>query len=257
MPQQKVSIVTGAGTGIGRAVSRQLSEAGYAIALVGRRREKLEETAKSLAGESMIIPVDLAGPEAAGEVVETVHSEWGRIDALINNAGLAEVVPIPDTTEDFMQRTFAINTLAPARLIAHVWSIMKEQGESNESNKEGALAHGQSVGGSVGGGGGCIVNVSTMGVVDPFPGFFLYAASKAAVESLTRSIYNEGSKLGIKGYSVAPGAVETAMLRASFSEDVLPTSATLNPEDVAAVIVACVLGERPEDEGKSILIPSG
>jgi 3-oxoacyl-[acyl-carrier protein] reductase len=101
-----------------------------------------------------------------------------------------------------------------------------------------------------------VVNVSTLGVMDPFPGFFAYAASKAALDSFTRSVAREGRSSGIRSYCVNPGAVETAILRANFSEKVLPREKTLKPEAVAEVIVRCIEGERTDDHGKSIALPS-
>jgi NAD(P)-dependent dehydrogenase (short-subunit alcohol dehydrogenase family) len=101
---------------------------------------------------------------------------------------------------------------------------------------------------------GCIVNVSSLATTDPFPGFFAYAASKSALESLTRSAHGEGKRHGIRAFSVAPGAVETPLLRQNFSEKVLPHAATLDPEAVASLIVDCIEGRRDEDRGKSIAI---
>ena len=96
-----------------------------------------------------------------------------------------------------------------------------------------------------------------MATVDPFPGLGVYAASKAALASLTRSLHNEGASHGIRAFSVAPGAVETKMLRQLFSTDQLPTDQTLEPAAVAEVVVGCIRGEREDDRGQTILLPSG
>jgi NAD(P)-dependent dehydrogenase (short-subunit alcohol dehydrogenase family) len=100
------------------------------------------------------------------------------------------------------------------------------------------------------------VNVSTIGTVDPFNGFFAYAASKSALDSFTRSIAREGKPHGIRGFSVNPGAVETPLLRQNFGTNILPASKTLAPAAVAAEVVACACGERDDRNGEAILVPS-
>ena len=97
-----------------------------------------------------------------------------------------------------------------------------------------------------------MVNVSSMATQDPFPGFFAYAASKAALNLMARSCATEGREHGIRAFAVAPGAVETDMLRAAFGEDVIPREQTLDPDTVARVIVECVTGERDAQNGDTI-----
>jgi NAD(P)-dependent dehydrogenase (short-subunit alcohol dehydrogenase family) len=96
------------------------------------------------------------------------------------------------------------------------------------------------------------VNVSSIATVDPFPGFFAYAASKAALNLMTASAAKEGANVGIRAFAVAPGAVETPMLRASFDAKAVPPEACLEPESVARVIVACATGLRDADSGRVI-----
>jgi NAD(P)-dependent dehydrogenase (short-subunit alcohol dehydrogenase family) len=229
-----VAIVTGAGSGIGEAVARQLAEAGYGLALVGRRREKLQAAADALGGstETLVLSEDLARPQAAVRIAEATLAKWGRVDVLVNNAGAAPLATIDDTTEDLLNEAFAINAYAPIRLVAWLWPVFRRQE------------------------GGCVVNVSSISVADPFPGFAVYAASKGAVEALTRSVVNEGRALGIRAFSVAPGAVETPMLRANFSARQIPPDRTLDPVDVARVVLDCIQGRREADLGRTISIPS-
>jgi NAD(P)-dependent dehydrogenase (short-subunit alcohol dehydrogenase family) len=96
------------------------------------------------------------------------------------------------------------------------------------------------------------VNVSSRASADPFPGFFVYAATKAALESLTRSAAKEGAEFGMRAFSVSPGAVETPMLRRLFTPEQLSPDVCLDPEQVAHVVSDCVLGRRDEDSGKVI-----
>jgi NAD(P)-dependent dehydrogenase (short-subunit alcohol dehydrogenase family) len=237
MAQTPVAIVTGAGSGIGRAVCGLLANAGYRLSLVGRREAKLQETMDGIAARSaaapemLILSADLASAQQAMSVVDMTVEQWGRVDALVHAAGNAAVVSIDRTDEDLLYRTFAVNTFAAAYLIARLWPVFRKQR------------------------GGCIVNVSTMGTSDPFPGFFVYAAAKAALESFTRSVAKEGADAGIRAFSVAPGAVETDMLRANFSERQVPHRHTLDPLDVAHVICDCVLGRREGETGTTIYLP--
>ncbi len=145
---------------------------------------------------------------------------------------MAPLVPIDETTDKLLDDTFATNTFAPILLVAGVWPVFRRQ----ES--------------------GCVVNVSSMAVADPFPGFSVYAASKGAVDALTRSVVTEGRVYGIRAFSVAPGAVETPMLRENFSAQAIPPTATLDPRDVARVVVDCIQGRREADLGQTILLPS-
>lgn len=238
MTETPVAIVTGAGSGIGRAVCGLLANAGYRLSLVGRREEKLQETmseidARSAAPpEMLILSADVTNAQQAMSAVDMTAQQWGRADALINGAGVAPLAAIDRTDEDLLYRTFAVNTFAAAYLIARIWPVFRKQR------------------------GGCIVNISTMGTADPFPGFFAYAAAKSAVESLTRSAVKEGASFGVRAFSVAPGAVETDMLRANFSERQIPRQRTLDPLDVAHVICDCVLGRRDGEAGSTIFVPS-
>ncbi len=229
MADAPVAIITGAGSGIGRCVCTRLAGAGFRVALVGRREALLVETASMLeAPDALTLVADVSDAAQAAGVVVRVVEAWGRLDALVNNAGAAPLEPIENTTEYLLESTFAVNAFGPAHMIARAWPVFKRQSS------------------------GCVVNVSTVGTVDPFPGFFAYAASKAALESMTRSIMQEGAALGIRAFSIAPGAVETDMLRGLFDETMVPASAALAPDDVAEAICDCVLGRREADAGSVI-----
>jgi NAD(P)-dependent dehydrogenase (short-subunit alcohol dehydrogenase family) len=183
----------------------------------------------------LLATADLARREEAFGVVDATLARWGRIDVLVNNAGWGKLAPIAETGEELMRTTFAINFFAAANLIQRAWPAFLKQRSAT------------------------VVNVSSWAAHDPFPGFFAYAASKAALESLARSIANDVEKLGlpdIRAYSVAPGAVETPLLRAVFSEEALPRAATLEPEVIAARILDCVQGRAGVKNGGSILVRS-
>ncbi|MBX3361929.1 MAG: SDR family oxidoreductase [Phycisphaeraceae bacterium] len=228
-----VAIVTGAGSGIGLATARILAAAGWTIVLAGRREQMLTEARDTLTpGQHHCVPTDVGEPESCAALIRHVAGATSRIDALINNAGYAPLTPIAKHTPDLVRQTFEINAIGPANLILAAWPHMA-------SRKSGR-----------------IVNVSSIATVDPFPGFFAYAAAKASVELMVKSIAKEGASVGIKAFAVAPGAVETDMLRSIIPERSLPRAKALAPETVAQVIADCVLGTRDADNGRTILVPS-
>lgn len=238
----KVAVITGAGSGIGLAVTQLLAAKGYGLVLAGRKLETLENAAatagKAGAAKVVVIPTDLAYSSQASELIDKAFNEFQRIDVLINNAGVASLESMGEVKQETLRVIFEINTFGPAAAIGRVWKIMKDQQQHAD--------------GGAGGVRGRIINISTLGTKDPFPGFFAYAASKAALNSFTRSIANEGRAVGILGFAVAPGAVETGMLRASFDEKMIPRSACLAAVEVGTVIVDCAEGLRDQDNGQVI-----
>lgn len=235
-----VTLITGAGSGIGRALARLLAQRGHRLLLVARTRGALEETLRlckeaspppaGSAPRACITECDMADPAQARRLVERARRAFGALDNVVNCAGTAPLVPIAQTDDRLLLDTFRVNTLGPAALIAAAWPHFLERRA------------------------GCVVNVSTVGTRDPFPGFFAYAASKSALDSLTRSCHVEGATHGIRAFSVNPGAVETPMLRAIFPPAQVPPEHTLAPEDVAEVIAACIAGERDTERGRSIFV---
>lgn len=230
---QRAALVTGAGSGIGRAAAVMLADRGYAIALAGRRMDALRETASALRGPSIILAGDVGDAAFARGMVARVVEAFGRLDVLVNNAGFAPHMPIDRTYPELLDETFRINALGPANTIAAAWSVFIRQRS------------------------GCIVNVSSMSAIDPYPGFFAYGSAKAALNLMARCCATEGRADNVRAFAVAPGAVETPMLRAIFDERAVPPAACLAPEAVAALIVDCVEGRRDADNGGVIPITAG
>jgi NAD(P)-dependent dehydrogenase (short-subunit alcohol dehydrogenase family) len=230
-------MVTGAGSGVGREAAMLLAAEGYDTALVGRTESKLQDTANQIKRESKravceVLPVDLADAAATAGLVDRVLDRLGRIDALANVAGFAPLMPIERVTADVWRECIDANLSYVVQLTAAVWPVMSRQR------------------------GGVIVNVSSMSSVDPFPGLAIYATAKAGLNMFTRCTAREGSEVGIKAVAIAPGAIETPMLRSLFDQTALPPDKTLDPIVVGRLIRDCITGRRDFEPGQTIQLPS-
>lgn len=235
MSNLKVAIVTGAGSGVGRATAVLLAHAGYTLVLVGRNQQKLLETQDQIGTKHagvLLTSTDLSDANAAREIaVETIEC-FGRIDAIANVAGQAPMLSIQEVTPAILKECMDTNFSYVVHLTSAAWPIFKKQGS------------------------GIVVNVSSMASFDPFPGLGIYAAAKAAVNMFTHCTAQEGQEIGVKAVCVAPGAIETGMLRSLFGKDVLPTDKTLDPKEVAGFIVDCITGKRAFKNGETVPLPS-
>jgi NAD(P)-dependent dehydrogenase (short-subunit alcohol dehydrogenase family) len=223
------AIITGAGGGIGRATAIELARRGYRLVLCGRTQESLRVTATE-AGNGVIVPVDLTDPADADRAVEAAMSALGRVDLLVNNAGIAPVLGIEQTSNAQWREVIDTNLSAVFYLCRAVWPIFRKQG------------------------GGVIVNVSSLAARDPFPGFAAYGAAKAGLNLLGLSLAREGEPINVRVCTVAPGAVETALFRKLMTPEQYPTEKTLSPTDVARVIAQCAAGDLKFTSGEVIWI---
>lgn len=235
-----VALITGAGSGIGAACALQISALGYRVALIGRTASKLNDVTSKIAAaradhdpiDVAVIAADIADPAAARSVVREAVSCFGRLDAVINNAGAAPLKPVADHTDDDIAVAFGVNALGPIALtIEAIPHLLKSRG--------------------------VVVNVSSMASQDPFPGLGVYGAAKAAMNTFSLAIANEYADQGLRAFAVAPGAVDTPLLQSLFTEDQLPLANRLQPEAVAKTIVGCITGEASDTpNGGTIWLPS-
>lgn len=237
MPQTPVVIVTGASSGIGRSAAEMLAERGFAVAMLARTASKLRETEEAIRQRTpdasvLVLPTDVTDPGAVNVAVEAVLADHGRIDAVVNAAGDAPLQPIEQITPELWRQCVDSNLSSVVYMTRCVWPTMKAQGS------------------------GTIINISSLSSVDPFRGFNMYAAAKAGVNLFTHCTADEGAEHGIKAVAIAPGAVETPMLRRNFGEKVLPPERTLNPDEIGWVICECITGDRAYVPGETIQLLS-
>jgi NAD(P)-dependent dehydrogenase (short-subunit alcohol dehydrogenase family) len=191
----RTAVVTGAGRGIGAAIAGALDTAGARVALVSRTAAELEAVAARLTHDPVVIPADLGtadGPGAAAACA--LHAFGGRLDILVNNAGAVLRKDTEDLTADELDVLWAVNVRSVLLLCRAVLGAM------------------------VRGGGGSIVNVSSISAVRGTPRRAAYAATKAALDGMTRSLAMEYGPRGVRVNSVAPGAIETDMWRAPLAQ---------------------------------------
>lgn len=186
----KVAVVTGGARGIGYAIARAFARAGAQVAIAGRTKETLAHAADTIEKECgrPVLPIaaDVAKAEDCELLVAATVDRFGAIDILVNDAALFAVRPLIDLDAAEAARFFAVNAIGPliaARAFAR-WAIDHKRG-------------------------GAVVNISSIAAGKPAKGVALYAASKAALESLTRSMAVEWAGHGLRVNAVAPGHVAT------------------------------------------------
>jgi NAD(P)-dependent dehydrogenase (short-subunit alcohol dehydrogenase family) len=246
MADQKVAIITGGSSGIGRATAVALAKEGVRIAIAARRVEGSEETVrlvKESGSDGIFVKTDVTNENDVKSLVEKTVKTYGRLDYAFNNAGIWEdLTPFVDKTSDTFDRIMNIN-------VKGVWLSMKYEIPQMLKN-----------------GGGAIVNTSSVAGVISFPQNSIYVASKHAVLGLTKSAALEYAKSGIRINAVAPGTIETEM-----TESVLDSNAKIKeqlismhpigrigkPEEIANAVVWLLSDKASFVTGHTLLVDGG
>ena len=212
-------IISGASSGIGLATAQMLAGGGAEVGLVGRRADALEAAVGAVGGSSWCVPCDVSQPDSVRALVEAASSRWGAVDGLVNNAGIAPMAALDDTTIEVWDEAFAVNVRGPFLLCRELGSL---------------LARGSSP---------AVVNVSSTLAEKAIPGMAAYNASKAALNQLTRSLALEWAPR-VRVNAVMPAVVDTPIHgeRGMTPEqvqqmgDIHPLGRIGQPDDVANAI---------------------
>lgn len=188
-----VMVLTGASAGLGEQFARSLDRAGAKLVLVARREDRLAALAKEL-DDPLIVATDVTDPDAPGEIVGRAVERYGRVDGLVNNAGITNVEPALREADDVFRRVLEVNLVAPFALAKAVAAGMRETG------------------------GGAIVNVASvvgLRALAPLPEAG-YAASKAGMLGLTRELATQWARYNVRVNALAPGGFSSDMTGDAF-----------------------------------------
>lgn len=224
-----VIVVTGASRGIGRAIAMRLAATGSQLVLVARDQEALDATASLAvvagAPPPLAVAMDLGDPDAVASVFKTIFSRFGRLDGLVNNAGVLHEGLLGMIRPEDIDRVLAINVKAPLMAMQYATRLMARVSR------------------------GSIVNIVSIMGVNGAAGLSLYAASKAAMVGATRSAAKELAAKGIRVNAVSPGFIDTDMTRSMPEQAYANRLASVgmgragSPEEVAE-LVAFLLDDR-------------
>jgi NAD(P)-dependent dehydrogenase (short-subunit alcohol dehydrogenase family) len=195
---QKVALVTGAARGIGLAVAQRFLAEDWRVALLDIERELLDGAMAALANPDATLALycDVSDAAAVAAAMASVNRRFGRLDALVNNAGIAVFAPLLETSDEDWSRVLAVNLTGPFLCTKAAAPVMREHG------------------------GGAVVNITSVSAVRASTLRSAYGTSKAGLAHLTKQLAVELASLGIRVNAVAPGPVETAMAKAVHTPEI-------------------------------------
>ncbi|MFO0969228.1 MAG: SDR family oxidoreductase [Gemmataceae bacterium] len=250
---KRVALVTGGGRGIGRAMALALARAGAPVAVTARTGAELEEVVQSIqwaGGTALALPIDIAPPAAARQIVDEVAAKLGPIEILVNNAGIgssSNPKPVVDFDDDFWELTLTLNLTVPYRLSKAVLPAMLQRKR------------------------GRIINVASINSkIGSFHGA-AYAASKHGLLGLTRTLALEVAADGVTVNAICPGPVKTVMndrrlvydakrkgtTVAELEKTLTPIGGRLEPEEVAPMAVFLASDEARMITGQAYNVDGG
>ena len=217
----QVAIVTGASRGIGAAVARRLAKDGFAVAInyasSSKEADALVAELASTGAKAIAVKADVSKADEVRAMFEATEAQLGKIDVLVNNAGVLKTVPLADTSDTLYDQTFDINVRGTFNTLREAAARMNE--------------------------GGRIVNFSSTTLALNMPGYAIYNATKAAVEAFTHVFAKELRGRNITVNAVAPGPIATSLFLDGKTEEQIQTFAKMpplqrlgQPEDIASVV---------------------
>ena len=222
-PPQRVALVTGSTSGIGEAIARRLSQDGYAVVLHSRSSVEVGQAMARALGTAVYVQADLADDADRVRLVREAVAQWGRLDVIVNNAGISRVIPHADlaaATPDVWRELHEVNVVAPFRIVAEAESALRASAASGTP--------------------ACVVNVSSHAGVRPKGASIPYAATKAALNHVTRLLAVSLAP-DIRVNAVAPGLVDTP-LTADWAQaqqlwrERAPMRRAASPQDIAQAV---------------------
>ena len=218
---QRIALVTGGSRGIGAAIVRRLARDGHAVAInyasSAAEAETLADDIRAAGGRALAVRADVSRADQVRAMFDHVEAELGRIDVLVNSAGILKMVPLAETSDELYEQTFGINTRGTFNTLREAATRLAD--------------------------GGSIVNVSSTTIALNLPNYSVYIASKAAVESLTQVFAKELRGRRITVNAVAPGPVATDLFLNGKSPELIEHYAKMpplerlgQPDDIANVV---------------------
>jgi 3-oxoacyl-[acyl-carrier protein] reductase len=238
----KVSIITGAGSGIGHATAIKFAQEGAKVAVCDIDEKSVHEVAREITdsgGEALAFRIDVTDKESIARMVEGVMAKWGRIDTLVNNAGIVQDAQLKKMSDDQFDRVIDVNLKGVYNCTKAVVDIMLEQHS------------------------GCILNASSIvGLYGNF-GQTNYAASKFAVIGMMKTWARELGKKGIRANAICPGFIETPIIKqmpqkvVQMMEDRVPMGRLGRPEEIANTYAWLASDEASYVNGAVIEVSGG
>lgn len=237
----KNALVTGATGGIGESIARTLYKAGAAVAVSGRQVEKLDALARDLGERAHVCPCDLADRAAVGRLIDDAIAKLGRLDILVNNAGMTKDNLFMVMKDEQWDAVIAVN-------LTSTFMLMRAAARAMLRNKTGY---------------GRIVNIASVSGIIGNPGQANYAASKAGMVAMTKSMAREVAPRGITANCISPGFIKTAMTDVLTEKQVaeaskhIPSERFGSPDDIAAGALYLASAEAGYVTGQTLHINGG
>lgn len=245
----KVALVTGAGSGIGKATARLFAREGASVVVVGIPEPWITATRDEIAGEggrAIAIPADVTSAADVESAVRTTVEAFGALDVVFNNAGIGLVSPIEETSMETWERSIAVNLTGVFLGCRYAIPAMRRLG-----------------------GGGSIINSASTAALTGLPGRSAYAASKGGVIAMTRVLAMECAAQGIRVNSISPGATETEMVQRLYADTGDPEAARREhasrqpigrlsrPDEIAKAVLYLASDESLTVTGTNLVVDGG